>query len=116
MTEKTWANLKDIFAKTSEMEESQRAQYLDEVCADNPALRSEVESLLASFEKSNNFIEQPAFQAQKALSWQRVSDVLSQVLELPKDQRLEYAKELCGGDAELFGEVSSLLASEKKHR
>jgi eukaryotic-like serine/threonine-protein kinase len=113
MTEKTWANLKDIFAKTSEMEESQRAQYLDEVCADNPALRSEVESLLASFEKSNNFIEQPAFQAQKALSWQRVSDVLSQVLELPKDQRLEYAKELCGGDAELFGEVSSLLASEK---
>lgn len=113
MSEKTWKTLKDIFAKASEIDKSQRSQYLDEVCEGNSALRIEVESLLESFEKSENFIEKSAFEVNKVLSWRQVSEVLSQVLEKPVGERLDFAKELCGNDNELFAEVESLLASEK---
>ncbi|MBX7174091.1 MAG: protein kinase, partial [Pyrinomonadaceae bacterium] len=113
MSEKNWTDLKDIFAEASEMDQSQRAEYLDKVCQNNPDLRKEVESLLISFDQSNDFIEKPAFAANKILSWERVSEILNQVLEKPTDQRSVYAKELCGNDAELLAEIESLLASEK---
>lgn len=110
MSEKTWANLKDIFAKASEMDKSKRNQYLDEVCRNDPAMRKEVESLLQSFEKSDDFIENPAFEVNKSNSWKRVSEILGLVLEKPENERLEYLKEICGDDTKLFDEVESLLA------
>ena len=38
----------------------ERAAYLDRECSDNPALRSEVESLLRAHEKDGAFMERPA--------------------------------------------------------
>jgi serine/threonine-protein kinase len=44
--------------------------------------------------------------------WRRVESVLGQALEAPLDQRAEMLDRLCGGDAELRGEVEELLAAE----
>jgi eukaryotic-like serine/threonine-protein kinase len=52
--------IKKIFDEALEIGKENRSKYLDEVCQDDTALRKEVESLLASFENSENFIENPA--------------------------------------------------------
>src|SRR5437660_1458031 len=36
-----------------------RSAYLDEVCADSPSLRREVEGLLAAYDHANCFLEKP---------------------------------------------------------
>ncbi len=69
MTDQTFHNqVKEIFSEALEMDEAQRLQYLDKVCGDDKDLRSEVESLLASFEKSEEFIETPAFSVNQITS------------------------------------------------
>lgn len=114
MIDKSFHNqAKEIFAEALELEKGKRAEYLDEICLDNSDLRKEVELLLESFGKSQDFIENPTFEVKKALSWEKVSDIVSQVLEKPEDERLEYAREICGDDLELFAEVESLLNSGK---
>jgi eukaryotic-like serine/threonine-protein kinase len=62
MTDKSFHNrIKEIFSEALELPEAERLQYLTQTCGDDKDLRSEVESLLASFEKSEEFIETPAF-------------------------------------------------------
>jgi eukaryotic-like serine/threonine-protein kinase len=51
--------LSDIFNQALELEPIEREKFLDEACRDNPELRHRVESLLKSFEKSEDFIEKP---------------------------------------------------------
>ncbi len=61
MTDKTSHNrIKEIFSEALELSESERPQFLEKSCGDDENLRSEVESLLESFKKSENFIEKPA--------------------------------------------------------
>ncbi len=61
MTDKTFHNqIKEIFSEALELSESERPQFLEKSCGDDINLRLEVESLLKSFEKSENFIEKPA--------------------------------------------------------
>ena len=63
MDEKNWQNVKEIFLAALEKEVEARPKFLDEVCADDMTLRQEVESMLASHEEIEDFIETPAFQA-----------------------------------------------------
>jgi hypothetical protein len=46
-----------IFQSAIDLPAEQRRQYLDESCANDAELRSEVESLISSHELSGNFIE-----------------------------------------------------------
>jgi non-specific serine/threonine protein kinase/serine/threonine-protein kinase len=62
MDEKNWLNVKEIFLAALEKNEKSRSEYLDEICADNSDLREEIESLLASHEEIEDFIEKPVFQ------------------------------------------------------
>ncbi len=62
MDEKNWQNVKEIFLAALEKDGENRTAFLTEVCADDANLRGEVESLLASHEESEEFIETPVFQ------------------------------------------------------
>jgi eukaryotic-like serine/threonine-protein kinase len=44
--------------------------------------------------------------------WQQIDDLFAAALERPPAERLSFLKEASRGDAELYGEVSALLASE----
>jgi serine/threonine protein kinase len=61
MSPEQWGQLKELFRVAVEHEPPQRAAYLDEACAGEPALREEIESLLASHDDAETFIETPAF-------------------------------------------------------
>lgn len=52
--------IKEIFTEALEISESERPQFLEKSCGDDKTLRAEVESLLKSFNDSENFIEIPA--------------------------------------------------------
>jgi serine/threonine-protein kinase len=55
-----WPRLKEVFAGARALPAERRPAYLAEACADNEALRQEVESLLASNERAESFLETPA--------------------------------------------------------
>jgi serine/threonine protein kinase len=61
MTPEHWKHLRELFAVAIEYGPDQRATYLDEICADDPALRDEIDSLVASHFDAETFIETPAF-------------------------------------------------------
>ena len=58
-TEADWAEAKRVFAEALELPKERRGEYLDRVCARNPALRREVESLLESHDADHRFFEAP---------------------------------------------------------
>jgi WD40 repeat protein/serine/threonine protein kinase len=53
-----------LFSAALELPASQRAAYLSEVCADDPALQQRLEELLGVHEKAISFLESPASGAQ----------------------------------------------------
>ena len=55
-----WKRTEELFAAVLEMRPARRKEYLQMVCADDPLLREEVESLLASHAQAGDFIEAPA--------------------------------------------------------
>lgn len=55
-----WDRIKAIFQEALERAPSERATFLDAACAGEPALRAEVESLLASHDAAGTFLETPA--------------------------------------------------------
>jgi serine/threonine protein kinase/Flp pilus assembly protein TadD len=59
LTPERWKQVKEILTAVLGLEPSERAAYLDKLCAADPTLRKEVESLLASHEKAENFLEEP---------------------------------------------------------
>jgi eukaryotic-like serine/threonine-protein kinase len=60
VTSERWKEVKGVFAAALDRSASERAGYLDEVCAGDRELRQEVESLLASHQQAGEFIESPA--------------------------------------------------------
>ena len=54
LTPERWRKIKEIFSLTLEREASQRMAFLDEACAGDESLRSEVESLLAAAESEES--------------------------------------------------------------
>ncbi len=58
--------LESLFALVVEMKPEDRAAFLDAKCADDAALRAEIESLLAADEQADNFVEKLAQAARAA--------------------------------------------------
>jgi len=67
MTPQRWQQVNELFAAVVELEPEQRATVLDQTCADDPLLRSEVESLLLSDGSGWKLIERPALEMAAAL-------------------------------------------------
>src|SRR5215217_3632765 len=63
MTPERWQQLKQIFQSALERDPAERPAFLSRACADDPALRSEVESLIASHDQAGDSIEAMAVEA-----------------------------------------------------
>lgn len=63
MTPERWQQLKQIFQSALERNPAERPAFLSRACADDPALRSEVESLLSSHDQAGDSIEVMAAEA-----------------------------------------------------
>src|SRR5712692_8588105 len=59
MTPQRWQQINDLFQAALKCETGRRAAFLDEACAGDVELRQEVESLLASFDAAEHFMESP---------------------------------------------------------
>ena len=57
-----WKKVNDLFESAIERAPEERAAFLDESCHGDEGMRREVESLLTSHERAENFIELPAFE------------------------------------------------------
>ena len=62
MKPERWKQVNDLFQSAVERTPEERAAFLDESCHDDEGMRREVESLLTSHERAENFIEVPAFE------------------------------------------------------
>src|SRR5205814_5378110 len=62
MQTERWKQVNSLFQSAVEHEPEERATFLDEACHGDEGLRREVESLLTSSERAENFIESPAFE------------------------------------------------------
>jgi eukaryotic-like serine/threonine-protein kinase len=57
-----WQEIERIYLATRGKDKSARTAFLSKACAGDPALRDEVESLLASDEEAGSFLESPAIE------------------------------------------------------
>jgi serine/threonine protein kinase/Tfp pilus assembly protein PilF len=62
MNAERWKQVNDLFQLAVERAPEERATFLHEACHDDEGMRREVESLLTSYERAENFIEVPAFE------------------------------------------------------
>ena len=63
MTPERWQQLKQIFQSALERKPAERSAFLNQACAGDAALRSEVESLITSHDQAGNSIEAMAGEA-----------------------------------------------------
>src|SRR5580698_9480839 len=57
MTTEQWREVEQVLAAAMDLPEQERGAYLDRICENRPAIRSEVESLLAAHAEAGDFIE-----------------------------------------------------------
>src|SRR5262245_47354719 len=62
MNLKLWAQVEEIYYAALDRSPDHRSSYIAEVCGENAALRSEVESLLARDESPSALIDRPAWE------------------------------------------------------
>jgi eukaryotic-like serine/threonine-protein kinase len=67
MTPERWQQVKSIFNSALSYRPEERGVFISEACSGDEALRSEVESLIASHERTGSFIDEPAFANAAAL-------------------------------------------------
>jgi serine/threonine-protein kinase len=63
MTPERWQQLKQIFQSALDRNPAERSAFLSQACAGDPALRSEVESLISSHDQAGDSIEAMAVEA-----------------------------------------------------
>jgi eukaryotic-like serine/threonine-protein kinase len=63
-----WHRLENLFYAASDMEQADRANFLDRTCGDDSALRREIEALLALADKSTRLLHQPVLEAARDIS------------------------------------------------
>src|SRR6266566_5280319 len=76
MKAERWEKVIDLFQSALERAPGERAAFLDEACHDDEGMRREVESLLTSHERAENFIEVPAFKVAPELATNDSADAL----------------------------------------
>ena len=76
MKAERWKKVIDLFQSALERAPEERAAFLDEACHDDEGMRREVESLLTSHERAENFIEVPAFEVAPELATNDSADAL----------------------------------------
>src|SRR6478736_8295897 len=76
MKAERWKQVNDLFQSTVERAPEERAAFLDESCHGDEDMRREVESLLTSHERAENFIEVPAFEVAPELATNESADAL----------------------------------------
>src|SRR6266540_381415 len=57
-----WQRIKDLLHSALERPPQERAAFVNDACAGDSSLRSEVEALIVSHEQAGGFIESPAFE------------------------------------------------------
>lgn len=62
MTPERWRQVKEIFNSAIKYGPAERSLFLDGACLGDANLRNEVESLIASHERTGSFIDKPAYQ------------------------------------------------------
>jgi eukaryotic-like serine/threonine-protein kinase len=62
MANKDWQQIETLFHAALPLDAGERSVYLTRACVGNAWLQLEVESLIAAFEGSNGFIDQPVFE------------------------------------------------------
>ena len=74
MTPHQFQRVKELLQEAWDRDCGQRAAFLDEACADDPALRLHVDALLAAEENMGDFLAQPAADLANARSTTGASD------------------------------------------
>jgi eukaryotic-like serine/threonine-protein kinase len=87
MKAERWQQVNDLFQSAAERAPKERAAFLHEACHGDEGLFREVESLLASYERAENFIESPAFEVAPELLNNEMAEAL--VGELIRYYRIE---------------------------
>ena len=76
-----WQEIKEILYPALEMDPAERSSFLDEKCGSDPALRQEIESLIAANDGAAERFESPAFEMMaKALAGERTKDLAGESL------------------------------------
>jgi TolB-like protein len=81
VTAENWQEVKKVLADALERPSAERLAYLDQACAE-PAMRREVESLIAAHEQvQSSFLDQPAIQAKELATGSRLGpyEILSRI-------------------------------------
>ncbi|HVN81105.1 MAG TPA: serine/threonine-protein kinase, partial [Terriglobia bacterium] len=79
MTSDRWEQIERTCQAALELEESQRAAFLDQACAGDAELRREVESLLQFDTRGDRFIEEPAVEvAAKMIAREKPESLIGQ--------------------------------------
>jgi len=76
MKPERWKQVSDLFQSAIECAPEERAAFLDESCYGDEGMRREVESLLTSHQRAENFIEAPAFEVAPELATNDSADAL----------------------------------------
>jgi eukaryotic-like serine/threonine-protein kinase len=76
MKPERWQRINDLFQSATDCAPEQRTDLLAEACRDDEGLRHEVESLVVAYERTENFIETPAFEVAPELLVSENSDTL----------------------------------------
>src|SRR6266404_882576 len=63
MNPERWRQIDELFLAALEHEDVERAKFLNSACGGDESLRNEIESLIASHEQAESFIERQAFEA-----------------------------------------------------
>ena len=59
MDAKRWGQIKEVYDRALDLRDDERAGFLAEACADDPALLAEVDSLLRAHEQAGSFLDEP---------------------------------------------------------
>ena len=88
MTPKQWHRVKELFEAALEHVPEDRSAFVIQACRGDDSLRSEVESLLSSYEQEENFLEKPAVAiAAQSLAKEESAALLGQELSHFKIER-----------------------------